>query len=161
MESNAREISIKIKKGAEVIARNLQTYLLKLTALQIYYIKQRVEKGVDVDGNPLTPNVGNYAKRKLEVVGHVKPLQLSGSMINSMISELINNRSARVTFSSNMLPGTKGIYDKMKSDMISNKAKAAKTNEDRPFFAISDKEVDKLNDALLKMIREDLKNALQ
>jgi len=161
MESNAREISVKIRKGAEVIAKNLQKYILKLTALQIYYIKQRVDKGVDVDGNALKPNGYKYAEKKREVVGHAKPLVLSGSMINSMISELINSRTASIVFSSRMAAGTSNIYKRMGSEIISNKEKASQTNTNRPFFAISNSEVDKLNDALLKMIREDLKNALQ
>ena len=158
MESNAREISVKIRKGAEVIAKNLQKYILKLTALQIYYIKQRVDKGVDVDGNGFKRYNTDYARRKLAYRGNLDWLKLAPTpvLMNSFISELLNARSARIIVSN-----SKAGANFTTRDLAAWHNNGMGNNPKREFFAISNSEVDKLNDALLKMIREDLKNALQ
>ena len=160
--TNAKMLSDKYKRAGQAIAHNWSRYILQLCALQILYIKARVEKGVDVDGNSLKRNSMAYGKKKLDVVGHTKPLILSGSMMNAMISELVNTKQGKIVFSNNLVNGTEGIYNKMgmQPPFASNKEKAAKTNSYNEFFAGNQTEVDKLGNALLIMINKDLKNVL-
>jgi len=162
IKDNSKQVADKYRKYAHVIAANLNTYILKLCALQIMFIKDRTNKGVDLDENPFRPNSGKYAAKKQEVVGHVKPNILSGSMLNSMITEMVNNTTAKIVLSNNMASGTSLIYDRMGSQMISNKEKANKTNVYNPWFGFGGRglfsDERRLNNALQIMIMKDINN---
>lgn len=160
--TNAKLVSDKYRKAGKVLSENWSRYILQLCALQIMYIKARTEKGYDVNGNSLKRNSIAYGKKKLEVVGHTKPLILSGSMLNAMISELVNTKQGRIVFSNNLTNGAAGIYSKMgiNPPYPTNKEKAAMHNSYNEFFAGNQEEVDKLGNALLIMIRKDLANVL-
>jgi hypothetical protein len=129
---------------------------MKICALQIMFIKDRTSKGQDVSGNAFTAYNSQYAKRKLAYRGNLDWLKLAPMpiLMNSFITEMVSNTYAKIIISNS---GSKsGKFNTNQLAMWHNNGMG--NNPQREFFAISDIEAQKLQNAFNIMIIKDLNN---